>query len=237
MTGPARVGSSGGSASRAGGRSEGRSGARPLVATIVVIFEVFEGRLRVLLVRRSGPPERGRWALPGGRWDGAEALQEAAQRKLVDETGATDLYLEQLFTVSGLDAAHPAAVAVCYVALVDGGTVRLREEQTWRPAWHEVDALPPLAFRNEEVIEQAVDRIRAKLEYTNAAYGLLPEHFTLPELQRTYEAIAGRPLDRRNFRKRMLGTGLIELTGELRRTGAHRPARLYRFTAREPVFL
>jgi 8-oxo-dGTP diphosphatase len=218
-------------------RPGSRSGPRPLVASIVVIFEVIEGRLRVLLVRRSGPPERDRWALPGGRWDGAEALEAAAQRKLVDETGATDLYLEQLFTVSGLDSAHPAAVAVCYVALVDGGTVRLREEQAWRPAWHEVDALPPLAFRNDEVIAQAVERIRAKLEYTNAAYGLLPERFTLPELQRTYEAIAGRTLDRRNFRKRMLGTGLIELTGELRRSGAHRPARLYRFTAREPVFL
>ncbi len=215
----------------------GRAAPRALVATIVVIFAVVEGRLRVLLVRRSGPPERGRWALPGGRWDGAETLEQAAQRKLVDETGATDLYLEQLFTASGLDRAHPAAVAVCYVALVDAGTVRLREEQTWRPAWHEVDALPPLAFRNEEVIEQAVARIRAKLEYTNVAYGLLPEDFTLPELQRTYEAIAGRALDRRNFRKRMLGTGLIEPTGELRRTGPHRPARLYRFTTREPVFL
>jgi len=229
VTNPTRICRSDGSA--------GRSSARPLVATIVVIFEVFEGRLRVLLVRRSGPPERGRWALPGGRWNGAEALEEAAQRKLVDETGATDLYLEQLFTISGLDAGHPAAVAVCYVALVDGGTVRLREEQTWHPAWHEVDALPSLAFRNEGVITQAVARIRAKLEYTNAAYGLLPEHFTLAELQSTYEAIAGAPLDRRNFRKRMLGTGLIESTGELRRAGAHRPARLYRFTLREPVFL
>jgi 8-oxo-dGTP diphosphatase len=226
-----------GSVPRRDRRTDARSGPRPLVATIVVIFEVFEGRLRVLLVRRSGPPERGHWALPGGRWDGAETLEGAAQRKLVDETGATDLYLEQLFSASGLDAAHPAAVVVCYVALVDGGTVRLREEQTWRPAWHEVDALPPLAFRNEEVIAQAVERIRAKLEYTNVAYGLLPEDFTFAELQSAYEAIAGGALDRRNFRKRMLGTGLIEPTGELRRAGAHRPARLYRFTTREPVFL
>lgn len=217
-------------------RSE-RSTPHALVATIVVIFAVLEGRLRVLLVRRSGPPARGRWALPGGRWDGAGSLEQAAQRKLVDETGATDLYLEQLFTTSGLDAAHPAAVAVCYVALVEAGTVRLRTEETWRPAWHEVEALPGLAFRNEEVIAQAVARIRAKLEYTNVAYGLLPEDFTLPELQRTYEAIAGRALDRRNFRKRMLAAAIIEPTGALRRTGAHRPARLYRFTAREPVFL
>ena len=91
------------------------------MATIVVIFTVRDGRLRVLLVRRSAPPASGSWALPGGRWDGTETLEGAAQRKLVDETGATDLYLEQLFTTSGLDATQPAAVAVCYVALVEAG--------------------------------------------------------------------------------------------------------------------
>ncbi len=215
----------------------GGPGVHALVATIVVIFTVRDGRLRVLLVRRSAPPAGGSWALPGGRWDGTETLEGAAQRKLVDETGATDLYLEQLFTTSGLDATQPAAVAVCYVALVEAGTVRLRSGETWRPDWHGVDTLPDLAFRNEEVIAQAVSRVRAKLEYTNVAYGLLPEEFTLPELQGIYEAIAGRSLDRRNFRKRMLGAGIIEPTGELRRRGAHRPARLYRFTTREPVFL
>ncbi len=104
-------------------------------------------------------------------------------------------------------------------------------------AWHHVDALPPLAFRNNDVITQAVERIRAKLDYTNLAYGLLPECFTLRELQATYEAILGHPLDRRNFRKRMLSAGLIEPTGETHRKGAHRPALLYRFTRREPVFL
>ncbi len=220
-----------------GDERSGGPGVHALVATIVVIFTVRDGRLRVLLVRRSAPPASGSWALPGGRWDGTETLEGAAQRKLVDETGATDLYLEQLFTTSGLDATQPAAVAVCYVALVEAGTVRLRSGETWRPDWHGVDTLPDLAFRNEEVIAQAVARVRAKLEYTNVAYGLLPEEFTLPELQGIYEAIAGRSLDRRNFRKRMLGAGIIEPTGELRRSGAHRPARLYRFTTREPVFL
>ena len=220
-----------------GDERSGGPGVHALVATIVVIFTVRDGRLRVLLVRRSAPPASGSWALPGGRWDGTETLEGAAQRKLVDETGATDLYLEQLFTTSGLDATQPAAVAVCYVALVEAGTVRLRSGETWRPDWHGVDTLPDLAFRNAEVIAQAVARVRAKLEYTNVAYGLLPAEFTLPELQGIYEAIAGRSLDRRNFRKRMLGAGIIEPTGELRRSGAHRPARLYRFTTREPVFL
>ena len=211
----------------------------PVVATIVVIFAIVEGRLQVLLVLRDAPPEAGSWALPGGRWDGSRSLDEAAAAKLDEETGASDVYLEQLFTQSGLDATQPG-VAIAYFALVDVGSVRLRAEpdDAWRPAWHAVDELPRLAFANNRVIEQAVERVRAKLEYTNIAYGLLPERFTLRELQATYEAIVGgAQLDRRNFRKRMLGNTVIEPTEELRREGAHRPARLYRFTSREPVFL
>jgi len=208
----------------------------PTVATIVAIFAVAEGRLQVLLVHRTGEPEAGTWALPGGLWDCNESLNESATRKLVQETGATDVYLEQLFTTSGLDASRDA-VAVAYFALVEAGTVRLREEEAWRPAWYPVDELPPLAFDNNRLIEQAVERIRAKLDYTNIAFGLMPSEFTVRELQGTYEAILGEPLDRRNFRKRMISTGLIEATGKVRREGAHRPAELFRFTSREPVFL
>ncbi len=220
------------SSADAGPRPEGA----PVVATIVVIFAVIEERLQVLLVRRSADPERDMWALPGGRWDGAETLEAAATRILARETGVSDLYLEQLFTVSGLDPERPS-VAVAYFALVEAGTGRLREEEEWRPAWHPVDDLPPLAFRNDEVIDQARARVGAKLDYTNIAYGLLPELFTLRELQATYEAILARPLDRRNFRKRMLSAGIIEPTSERRREGAHRPAQLFRFVSREPVIL
>jgi len=208
----------------------------PTVAAIVVIFAVVDGELSVLLIHRTAPPEEGLWALPGARWDGSESLEEAAARTLEKETGASNLYLEQLFTVSGLDPASPA-VAVAYFALVDAEAVRLREEREWPPAWHRVDALPRLAFDNNGVIEQALARVRAKLEYTNIAYGLLPERFTLRELHETYESILGRPLDRRNFRKRLLASGVVEATGEHRREGAHRPASMYRFVKREPVFL
>ena len=208
----------------------------PLVAAVVVIFAIIEDALQVLLVQRTAEPARGLWALPGGRWDGSESLDAAAARKLVEETGIRDLYLEQLFTTSGLDPAR-SAVVVAYFALVDSGRVRLREGDEWPPAWRRVDQLAELAFDNNRVIEQAVARVRAKLEYTNIAYGLLPARFTVRELQTTYEAIMGSSLDRRNFRKRMLSTGIIEPTGERRREGAHRPALLYRFHSREPVFV
>ena len=208
----------------------------PLVAAVVVIFAIIEDALQVLLVQRTAEPARGLWALPGGRWDGSESLDGAAARKLVEETGVSDLYLEQLFTTSGLDPAQPALV-VAYFALVDSARVRLREGAEWPPSWRRVDRLPELAFDNNRVIEQAIARVRAKLEYTNIAYGLLPPRFTVRELQTTYEAILGGPLDRRNFRKRMLSAGIIEPTGERRREGAHRPALLYRFQSREPIFL
>jgi len=208
----------------------------PVVATIVVILAVRDGRLEVLLVQRSGPPEEDRWALPGGRWDGVEDLEAAATRVLERETGVTDLYLEQLFTADSLDSNAPS-LAVAYFALVEPSTVRLRSGEAWRPAWHAVDSLPDLAFRNNELIDHAVARVGAKLEYTNIAYGLLPEEFTFRDLHETYEAIIRKPLDRRNFRKRMLSMGMIEPTGGTRREGAHRPAKLYRFTSREPVFL
>ena len=210
----------------------------PAVATILVIFAIIEERLQVLLVHRDEAPEAELWALPGGLWDGGRTLEQAAEAKLFEETGARDVYLEQLFTESGLDPTQPG-VAIAYFALVEAEMVRLREsaDDAWRPAWLPVDALPPLAFSNGRVIAQAVERVRAKLEYTNIAYGLLPERFTLRELQATYEAILGAHLDRRNFRKRMLSTALIEATEDVRREGAHRPARLYRFTRREPVFL
>ena len=208
----------------------------PSVATIVVILAVSDGHLQVLLVHRTGEPEEGKWALPGGRWDGSESLDAAATRKLVEETGISDLYLEQLFTISGLDPARPS-VAVAYFALVEASKVRLREEEAWHPEWLPVDNLPPLAFDNNRVIGQAAARVGAKLDYTNIAYGLLPESFTLRELQAAYEAILRRPLDRRNFRKRMLSSGIIVATSEHRRAGAHRPAQLFRFVSREPVIL
>ncbi|TAJ17932.1 MAG: NUDIX hydrolase [Dehalococcoidia bacterium] len=213
-----------------------KSEATPSVATIVVILAVTDGHLQVLLVHRTGEPEQGKWALPGGRWDGSESLDALASRKLFEETGVTDVYLEQLFTISGLDPARPS-VAVAYFALVEAAKVRLREEEAWHPAWQPVATLPPLAFDNNRVIEQAAARVGAKLDYTNIAYGLLPEHFTLRELQAVYEAILRRPLDRRNFRKRMLSAGIIEATSEHRRAGAHRPAQLFRFVSREPVIL
>jgi 8-oxo-dGTP diphosphatase len=207
---------------------------KPLIALVVVIFTVEDGALQVLLIRRSAPPFQGLWALPGGILSRDEALGKAAARRLVEETGVEDVYLEQLYTFSDLDP-HQSAVAVAYFALVNHTQARLQQRRRWRPAWHAVAKLPDLAFNNRAVIDYALTRLRYKLEYTNVAYSLLPESFTLSELQRVYESILGRPLDKRNFRKWILARGIVHPTGGRRSVGAHRPARLYAFTSREPV--
>ena len=210
----------------------------PLVSVLVVIFTVVDGDLRALLIYRSAEPHRGLWAIPGGRLNPDEALDAAAVRKLTDETGVQDVFLEQLYTFSDLDSVTPGgAVAVVYFALVDHQSVRLADRADWRPDWFSMRRLPELAFRNEEVLDYALQRLRYKLEYTNVAYSLLPGRFTLSQLQQVYESIMGRKLDKRNFRKRMLSLGIIGATGERQAEGAGRPAQLYRFSSREPVML
>ncbi|OGO51952.1 MAG: hypothetical protein A2148_04505 [Chloroflexi bacterium RBG_16_68_14] len=203
---------------------------------LVVIFTVVDGDLQALLIRRSGDPYRGLWAIPGGLLQSGESLVAAATRKLVDETGVQDVYLEQLYTFNHLDDVTPGgSVAVTYFALVDHDRARLADRADWRPAWFGMHRLPKLAFRNEEVLQYALERLRNKLKYTNVAYSLLPARFTLSQLQRVYESILGRRLDKRNFRKRMLSLEIIEATDERQAEGAGRPARLYRFSSREPV--
>lgn len=203
---------------------------------LVVIFTVDEGgRLQVLLVRRSAEPFRGYWSLPGGLLVPGESLDEAAVRKLDDETGLTDVFLEQLYTFYDLDGR--GSLAAAYFALVDSERAHLARRKAWLPAWHPVDELPQLAFENGRVVDYALQRLRAKLEYSNVAYSLLPPEFTLSQLQRAYEAILARPLDKRNFRKRILSLGIVEATGRTSAEGRHRPAQLYAFRERKPIVL
>lgn len=215
----------------------GQSLTPPLVAVVVVILSVIEDDLSVLLIHRSAAPFADSWALPGGLLAPTETLDQAAARKLVEETGVRDVYLEQLYTFGELPRGAGAGrgVAVAYFALLQSGQARLRESDAWQPAWHNVHMLPPLAFDNNAVVDYAVRRLRSKLEYTNVAYSLLPRQFTLSDLQQVYEAILDRELDKRNFRRRMLSLGVIKPAGGTRMEGAHRPAQLYAFARREPV--
>jgi 8-oxo-dGTP diphosphatase len=213
-----------------------RGGAR--VAVDVAVCTVRDDALQILLVQTAGGPFAGAWALPGGLVGDDESLDDAAARELVARTGVEGIYLEQLYTFGRPDR-DPAArvVSVAYVALIPHGgrfPGTVDDPKYRRVAWWSVERLPPLAYDHADVVRVAVTRLRAKLQYTNLVYTLLPASFTLSELQAVYEAILARDLDRRNFRKKILSIGLLAPLGRQRR-GAHRPATLYRFRRRRPM--
>jgi len=209
------------------------------VAVDVAVLAVEAGRLCVLLVKVRRPPFAGRWALPGGLIGQDETTTAAATRELREKTGLADVWLEQLYTFSD-PARDPAGrcVSVAHLALVPARDARLDATTKYAGVGlFPVAELPPLAFDHQSVVATAVERLQSKLEYTNIASSLLPETFGLGELQQVYETVLGRKLDPRNFRKRVVDLDLVRPTGELRRGGAHRPARLYRFATRKPVIL
>jgi len=209
------------------------------VAVDVAVFTVRDGTLHVLLAQARSGPFAGWWALPGGRVGEEESLDEAAARELPAPAAARDVYLEQLYTFG-----HPRrdprgrVVSVAYVGLVaDADRVTGAAAGKYAAvAWHPATRLPRLAYDHAAAVRLAVTRLRAKLQYTNLVYTLLPRTFTLRELQGLYEAILGRQLDRRNFRRRVLSLGLLRPLGRLRR-GAHRPAALYAFRSRRPMIV
>jgi 8-oxo-dGTP diphosphatase len=213
---------------------------RPSVTVDVVAFTARERKLHVLLIKRGVWPFEGHWALPGGFVQMSEGLDAAAHRELTEETGVAGAeFLEQLYTFGNVNRdPRTRVISVAYYALLPEPSISPRAgtdaaEAQWWPA----DALPPLAFDHAEIVKTALSRLRAKLGYTSVAYALLAPEFTLTELQTVYEIILGRELDKRNFRKKMLSTELLEGLEKQRRGGAHRPAQLFSFTKREPVFL
>jgi ADP-ribose pyrophosphatase YjhB (NUDIX family) len=205
----------------------------PIRVTVdVVIFTIRCGALHVLLVRRAAPPFTGRYAIPGGFVDEDESLEAAARRELAEETGVRDVYLEQLYTFGDPERDRRGrVVTVAYFALIASDEMPLRAgTDAAEVRWFAVNAVPALAFDHRRILDYALERLRNKLEYTTVGFQLLPEKFTLVELQAVYEAILGRRLDKRNFRRKIDLLGIVLPLREQRRTG-RRPARLYHFSA------
>lgn len=204
---------------------------RPALTVDCVVFGLDDEGLRVLLIQRGREPFAGTWALPGGFVDMDETLEAAALRELEEETGLTGLVLEQLHTFGnpGRDP-RGRTVSVVYFALVNLADHRpAGASDAADAAWFSHGALPQLAFDHADILGVAFRRLQDKVRRAPAAFDLLPPAFTLSQLQRMYEIILERPLDKRNFRKKILGTGLVVETSEVQRDVAHRAARLYRF--------
>jgi 8-oxo-dGTP diphosphatase len=205
----------------------------PTLTVDAVLFQIIEGILNVCLIQRANEPFKGSWALPGGYSPQGETTIQALERVVQYKSGINiqhDLsYIEQLYTFDTI-ARDPRghAVSVTYMGC---GRELSPDEAHSTVSFFPVDHLPQTAYDHAEIIKYARQRLIAKITYTNAVYAFLPQYFSLTELQSAYEAIFGYPLDKRNFRKKFLGLGLTEETDQMRREGAHRPARLHRFTS------
>ena len=194
----------------------------------VVILTLKNNAIQVLLVKRLNEPFKDKWAIPGGYVRLSENLDQAALRVLKERTNVDNIYLEQLYTF-GDPLRHPnARVITCaYFALVRAEDLNVITNDEL--AWFKVSDLPQLAFDHKDIIEYSMKRTRERLEICPVAYQLLNEKFTLTEMQKAYELIMSKQLDKRNFRKKAIATeGLIELN-EYTKSSSKIPARLYTF--------
>ena len=208
---------------------------RPALTVDVVVFAHDEGDLKVLLIERDLAPFAGRWALPGGFVNVDETLDTAARRELQEETGLHDIFLEQLYTFGAVDRdPRERIVSVAYYALVNlSEHIVMASSDARNAAWFALADLPRLAFDHETILAAAHERLRGKVRYQPIGFELLPERFTLRQLQHLYEVILDRELDKRNFRKRVLAMGIVRETNEIEQDVAHRAARLYRFDKKQ----
>ncbi len=208
---------------------------RPSVTVDVVLFTILDGTLQVLLIKRKLDPFAGQWAFPGGFVRITESLDDAAYRELQEETGVAReaVYLEQLYTFGDPDRdPRMRIITVAYFALVGADKIpQLRSGDDAADArWFSAYNPPPLAFDHSEILAYAITRLRYKLEYSAVGFQLLPETFTLRELQQAYEIVLDEKLDKRNFRNKLRKADVVEPTPHFRDSGG-RPARLYRFKA------
>ncbi|HYI00607.1 NUDIX hydrolase [Hyalangium sp.] len=204
---------------------------RPALTVDCVVFGMDEGDLKVLLIQRGLEPFVGKWALPGGFVRMEESLDEAARRELEEEAGIRPSHMEQLYTFGepGRDP-RGRVVTVAYFALVKLSDHRVHASTDAREAaWFSVWDTPKLAFDHAEILGTALQRLKGKVRYQPIGFELLPPKFTLTQLQRLYEIILERTLDKRNFRKKILSMDLLEELDEVEQDVSHRAARLYRF--------
>lgn len=207
-----------------------------VLATDVVIFTIKEGKLQVLLIKMKKEPFTACWAVPGGLVNPKESLEQSAKKQLFLKSGLKDVYLEQLYTFGKIKRdPFGRVVSVAYFALISNANLKLKTTKEYEDIrWFDINKLPKLAYDHAEIIKTAIERLKAKLTYTNIVYGLLSKEFTLTELQQVYEIILNKSIDKRNFRKKILGLGLVKKVNKQKTGEAHRPADLYSFIKKLP---
>lgn len=201
---------------------------QPSVTVDLVIFSIRNNLLNILLVKRNVEPFKNNWALPGGFVKMKESLEESAKRELKEETGVENVYLEQLYTF-GDPKRDPRGrvITISYFALINSNNIVLEASTDVSEAkWFSNNELPTLAFDHKKILDYAIKRLKWKFEYTTIAFSLLPKHFTLGELQKIYEIVYEKNIDKRNFRKKILSLNILK-EESIKSDTPHRPPQLY----------
>lgn len=202
---------------------------RPSVTTDCVIFGYDGKDLKVLLVERGVEPFKGKWAFPGGFLNLEEDALEGAKRELREETGLEQAYIEQFHTFTQVDRdPRGRVITIAYYALVKISDVKGGDDAA-KAEWFSLKDVPPLAFDHDRILRMAVSRLRERIHFKPIGFELLPEEFTMPQLQNLYESILEVHFDRRNFASKMLRLGILEETGERPKDAARSVPAKYRF--------
>jgi 8-oxo-dGTP diphosphatase len=204
---------------------------RPSVTVDCVVFGLDDNEIKTLLIQRKLEPFKGEWALPGGFVLMDEDIDAAALRELREETSLDKVYLEQLYTYGAVERdPRYRVISVAYYALVKLSNHKVKAAtDAENVGWFSASDMPKLAFDHNIIYEAALDRLRVKVRYEPIGFELLPKKFTLSELQKLYEIILEKTIDKRNFRKKILSMGIVLETDEIQQDVAHRAARLYQF--------
>ena len=204
--------------------------AKVWVSVDVIIFGFDKGKLKVLIGRRQMDPGRGEWSLYGGFVAANEGINECAERTLQELTGLKKLYMRQVGAFGNIDRdPGERVVSIAYYALINVKDYDERLRQEHQVEWVDINQLPPLYSDHNEMVRQALRRMRQKMKTEPIGFRLLPSLFTLTQLQRLYEAVSGQEIDKRNFRKRIKEMDFIEKTELIDKASSKRGAALYRF--------
>lgn len=200
------------------------------LSTDCVVFGPYEESLQIVLIERNKPPFKSKWALPGGFLENEETLEETAMRELHEETGITDVYLQQVYTFSRPERdPRGRVITTAFYALLTPYSHPLRPgHDAGKVAWWKMSELPFLAFDHAHIIQLSWEHLKRDVRISPIIFEVLPRQFTLSQMQKVYECLSGRPVDKRNFWKKVQNMPFIVKTEEVLR-GIRRPAGLYRF--------
>lgn len=202
------------------------------IHVITALFTVEQGITKVLLIKRKNKPFEGDWVLTGGALYNNEDLEEGALRELKEKTGIEGVEIKQFKSFGKVNRSPVMRmVAVGFVGIIDSKRVNVLREtkNTSNADWFPINKIPPLGFDHEEILHEALLELRKQIVKSNILKSLFPDGVTMPELQKTYEAILNKKFDRRNFRKKILNLNLIEDTNRSDRFEGNKPAKVYLF--------